>query len=78
MDCAGLGIEAAEIDELVKMTGPHGPHDLTYTFSDIRTRLLPEALGLAYPTRKISYKDLVEAVSKVKPSPAIQATDTSK
>lgn len=71
LDCAGLGLSSAEIEELVKLTGPHGPHKLTYTFSDIRTRLLPEALTQAYPSRKINHSDLIEAISRVTPSASI-------
>ena len=71
MDCQGLGLNSATIDELVKMTGPHGQHQFGYTFSDIRTRLLPEALAQAYPSRKINHEDLTEAIKKVSPSPSI-------
>jgi AAA+ superfamily predicted ATPase len=71
MDCARLGLSAAVLEELVEMTGPRGPHKFGYTFSDIRTRLLPEALSQAYPARKISRDDLLEAVQKTQPSPSI-------
>jgi AAA+ superfamily predicted ATPase len=74
MDCSGLGLSAAIIDELVKLTGPEGPHKFGYTFSDIRTRLLPEALSQAYPARKITRDDLVDAVEKTIPSPSIHHT----
>jgi len=72
LDCNGLGLSASVIEELVALTGPQGPHKLGYTFSDIRTRLLPEALALAYPNRKISHDDLVQAVTRVAPSPSMQ------
>jgi len=75
MDCNGLGLTASEIQELVKLTGPNGPHKLTYTFSDIRTRILPEALASAFPVRKIEHSDIVEAISKIKPSPEIQVQE---
>jgi AAA+ superfamily predicted ATPase len=75
LDCEGLGLTASAIEELVKLTGPHGPHKLGYTFSDIRTRLLPEALSQAYPSRKINYTDLIEAISRVSPSPTICAAE---
>lgn len=75
LDCEGLGLPASTIEELVKLTGPNGPHKLGYTFSDIRTRLLPEALALAYPTRKISHGDLIDAISRVAPSPTIYPTE---
>jgi SpoVK/Ycf46/Vps4 family AAA+-type ATPase len=75
LDCEGLGLPASTIEELVKLTGPNGPHKLGYTFSDIRTRLLPEALAHAYPTRKISHGDLIDAISRIAPSPTICPTE---
>jgi SpoVK/Ycf46/Vps4 family AAA+-type ATPase len=77
LDCDGLGLSASVIEELVELTGPQGPHKLGYTFSDIRTRLLPEALAQAYPTRKITHADLVEAISRVVPSPSMQPQGVS-
>jgi len=75
LDCQGLGLSAPTIEELVKLTGPHGLHKLGYTFSDIRTRLLPEALAQAYPTRKLNHADLIEAISRVAPSPAMKTSE---
>ena len=71
LDCDGLNIADAVLDELVALTGPSGPHKLGYTFSDIRTRLLPEALAQAYPSRKIERADLITAVTRVPPSPSM-------
>jgi AAA+ superfamily predicted ATPase len=71
LDCAGLGLHSSVIDEIVKLTGPQGQHKLGYTFSDIRTRLLPEALAQAYPSRKINQSDLIDAIARVAPSPAV-------
>lgn len=78
LDCDGLGFSSTEIEELVKLTGPHGPHKLGYTFSDIRTRLLPDALAQAYPSRKIGHIDLINAVSRVSPSPSIETKEPRK
>jgi len=75
MDCAGLGLPPSVIDEIVELTGPQGRDKLGYTFSDIRTRLLPEALAQAYPSRKISRADLVEAIARVNPSPATRTLE---
>ncbi len=69
MDCAGLRLPLSVIDEIVELTGPQGKHKLGYTYSDIRTRLLPEALAHAFPSRKISRDDLLEAVTRISPSP---------
>ena len=73
LDCEGLGLPASVIEELVELTGPQGPHKLGFTFSDIRTRLLPEALAQAYPSRRIGHADLIKAVSSVTPSPSMEA-----
>jgi len=78
LDCDGLGLSAAVVDELVGLTGPKGPHKLCYTYSDIRTRLLPEALAQAYPTRRIERGDLVDAIARVVPSPTIETPEAKR
>jgi AAA+ superfamily predicted ATPase len=72
MDCEGLGLSEKFIKELVSLTGPNGKHKLGFTFSDIRTRLMPEALSKAYPERKISEDDLRTAAQSLAPSPGVQ------
>jgi AAA+ superfamily predicted ATPase len=71
LDCDGLSLTASFLDELTLITGPRGPHKLGYTFSDIRTRLVPQALALAYPDRQISPDDLIATARLVKPSPSV-------
>lgn len=71
-DCEGLGLDADVLTDLVRLTGPsqqNGP--LGYTFSDLRTRLLPEALARAFPDRRVTANDLLEAARTLRPSPAI-------
>jgi AAA+ superfamily predicted ATPase len=69
LDCEGLGLGPDTIRQLVALTGPQGSEGLGFTFSDIRTRLLPEALGKAFPKRKVSEEDLIEAAQAVPPTP---------
>jgi AAA+ superfamily predicted ATPase len=71
MDCDGLGFSAQFINELVSLTGPTEKRPLGFTFSDIRTRLVPEALSKAYPDRKITEDDLRGAAQRILPSPGI-------
>jgi SpoVK/Ycf46/Vps4 family AAA+-type ATPase len=71
MDCEGLGFDENTIVQLVKLTGSKKANDVPYTFSDLRTRLIPEALAHAYPQRKIEYNDFAAAAKKVVPSPAL-------
>lgn len=70
MDCQGLSLDPAIITSVVENTGPNGDR-LGFTFSDLRTRLLPEALSYAFPDRKLTGEDLLEATRKIKPSAGI-------
>ena len=73
MDCEGLGLSDSTVRELVALTGPQKqPRRLGFTFSDMRTRFLPEALGLAFPDRKITSEDLLTAARSVQPSPEVE------
>lgn len=72
MDCDGLGLQDAVFDELVRLTGPGGKErPIGYTFSDLRTRLLPEVLARAFPDRKVVAEDLLDAARLLEPSPAM-------
>ncbi len=70
MDYEGLGLSDASIRDLVDITGPQkNPKRVGFTFSDLRARLLPEALGLAFPDRKLTAADLLKAAQFLHPSP---------
>jgi AAA+ superfamily predicted ATPase len=71
MDCAGLGFPDKFIKELVVLTGPNAKRKLGFTFSDLRTRLMPEALSKAFPERKIAEDDLRSAAQSLVPSPSV-------
>lgn len=70
-DTEGLGVSAAEITEVVALTAAKGKTP-SFTFSDLRTRLIPEAVLQAYPTRPLKGKDLIAAAKSLEPSPAIE------
>jgi SpoVK/Ycf46/Vps4 family AAA+-type ATPase len=73
MDYEGLGLSDASIQDLVDITGPQKqPKRVGFTFSDFRARLLPEALGLAFPDRKLTAADLLKAAESLEPSPAME------
>ena len=69
-DLAGLGVSQSVITATVEQTGPHGDQP-GYSFSDIRTRLVPEILMQAYPDRKIEDSDVTSALERIKPSPVM-------
>lgn len=69
MDLAGLDLDEPTLDQLVGLTG--GGDGLGYTFSDLRTRLLPTAIAAAFPTRALGAQDLIDAATRIGPSPSL-------
>lgn len=73
MDYEGIGLADKSIRDLVNITGPQKqPKRAGFTFSDFRARLLPEALGLAFPDRKLTAVELMKAAQSLQPSPAVE------
>ncbi|GGC15884.1 ATP-binding protein [Dyadobacter sediminis] len=68
---AGFELAAHELEELAELTGPERNGGLGFSFSDIRLRVLPEAIAAAYPTHALTYKTIKDVLSKIKPSPKI-------
>jgi len=71
MDCHGMGLSDIQIQELVSLTGPRDSAHPGFTYSDLRTRWLPEALSYAFPDRKLTADDLFMAAAAISPSPVI-------
>ena len=70
-DTAGLGISPKAVEQAVALTGPEANDGLGFTFSDLRTRLLPEAVLRAYPDRPLADDDLLETARHMTPSPSL-------
>ena len=68
MDLDGLGITDRITNELVRLTGPRDSRP-GLTFSDLRSKLLPDALCRAFPSRALTEDDLIAAAKEVRPSP---------
>lgn len=67
----GSSISDSEVEMLVSATGP-GAHDgVGFTFSDIRHRLLPEAIAAAYPDGPITFDHLHRLASTLDPAPVV-------
>lgn len=67
----GLRISDAQINDLVKLTGPVENDGVGYSFSDLRLRYLPEAIAKAYPNNPLTFEILVETAKQIQPSPVI-------
>jgi SpoVK/Ycf46/Vps4 family AAA+-type ATPase len=71
MDLDGLSLSDAQITRLVKATGALDGLP-TWTYSDIRTRLYPAALALAFPDKPLTFDHLQAAVGALRPSPVLE------
>jgi SpoVK/Ycf46/Vps4 family AAA+-type ATPase len=71
MDLGGLNIKDHTIQELVRLTGARDGQP-GFTFSDLRAKLLPDALCRAFPSRALTDDDFLNAAKEVQPSPALK------
>ncbi|SDI13040.1 ATPase family associated with various cellular activities (AAA) [Paraburkholderia phenazinium] len=69
-DLDALGLKSSEIATLVSATAPQ-KNAPGWTYSDIRTRLYPAALALAFPDHKLKYEHISSVLSTMKPSPVL-------
>lgn len=68
---AGVEVGKGVVDELVNITGPRDERP-GFTFSDIQTRVVPEAVARAYPERALTAEDLLVAAAELEPTPEIR------
>ena len=71
MDLGALSLSGAQIAHLVDATGPRGGLP-GWTYSDIRTRLYPAALALAFPDGPLRFDHLQTVAAGMKPSPVLE------
>jgi SpoVK/Ycf46/Vps4 family AAA+-type ATPase len=65
----GVALNEDELNRIVALTGPVDGRDFGYTYSDLRQRLIPEAVIIAVTYNiPISYQVLAEAVKRVPPT----------
>lgn len=71
MDLAALQLQPEELKSLAAITGGNDGQP-AWTYSDIRTRLYPSALALAFPERPMTFDDLFVTASSMRPSPVLE------
>ena len=71
MDLSALSLSEAEISRLVDATGAQDGMP-TWTYSDIRLRLYPAALAIAFPDRPLTLEHLQTALASMRPSPIVE------
>ena len=69
-DLSDMGISGTEIDQLVK-TSAAVDGKPAWTYSDIRTRLYPAAVALAFPDSPLKAEHFLQAARDLQPSPVM-------
>ncbi|MDX2189574.1 MAG: ATP-binding protein [Bacteroidota bacterium] len=68
----GLGLNDYELNTLAEATGAEANDGLGFSFSDLRLKILPEAIAKAYPKEPLTFNILKETIQAIKPSPQIK------
>lgn len=71
MDLAGLQPSTAQVGRLVAVTGEREGRP-GWTYSDIRTRLYPNALAKVFPDRPLTMEVMLEVAAGMSPSPVME------
>lgn len=71
MDLGALSLSEPQVAQLVAATGARNGQP-TWTYSDIRTRLYPAALALAFPDSPLRFDHLRTVAAGLKPSPVVE------
>jgi SpoVK/Ycf46/Vps4 family AAA+-type ATPase len=71
-DLAGTDIDDRDLRRVARLTGPR-PDSVGFTFSDLRHRLLREALAMAYSTRPLDAESMIELACRLEPSQPVHA-----
>lgn len=70
-DLDALHLADHQLSQLVTLTDAKSGQP-AWTYSDIRTRLYPAALALAFPDRALTFDDVRRIAETMKPSPAVE------
>lgn len=67
----GLELTPDELHKLAVMTSPENNNGVGHSFSDIRLKILPEAIAMSFPNSPLTFEILCNSIKNIKPSPKI-------
>jgi len=67
----GIGFSKNQLQELANLTSPEQNEDIGHSFSDIRLKILPEAIATSFPDSPLTFEILCDTIRNIKPSPKI-------
>jgi len=68
----GTNFTEKDFYKLAKLTGSENNNGLAFSFSDIRLKVLPEAISKVFPDKPLTIEILEETIKQIKPSPQIK------
>ncbi|MBL0048151.1 MAG: AAA family ATPase [Bacteroidetes bacterium] len=68
----GIDFSKKELQELADLTGPERNNEVGHSFSDVRLKILPEAIAVCFPDSPLNFEVLCETIKNIKPSPQIK------
>lgn len=68
----GIKFTEKELQKLADLTSPENNDDLGHSFSDIRLKILPEAIAISFPDKPLTFEILCDTIKNIKPSPQIK------
>lgn len=68
----GIKFSDKELNELAELTSPETNEGIGHSFSDIKLKILPEAIASSFPDKQLSFDLLRATILKIKPSPRIK------
>jgi SpoVK/Ycf46/Vps4 family AAA+-type ATPase len=68
----GIEFTKKELQELSDLTSPENNDNLGHSFSDIRLKVLPEAIAKCFPDNPLTFEVLCETIKQINPSPQIK------
>jgi SpoVK/Ycf46/Vps4 family AAA+-type ATPase len=71
-DLGGSVVTTEQLKVLAEITGPEYNNELGFSFSDLRLRVLPEAIAKVYPNAPLTFEVLEETIKELSPSPKIK------
>lgn len=69
---AGVKFLEEELQELSNLTSPENNDGVGHSFSDIRLKILPEAIAACFPDSPLTFEILCSIIKAIKPSPKIK------
>lgn len=68
----GILFSQKQLQVLADLTSPEQNDEIGHSFSDIRLKILPEAIATCFPDSPLTFKILCDTIKNIKPSPKIK------